>query len=1566
MSQKWQTLKIFLSSTFRDMHAERDHLLRVVFPELKARCRKLRINLIEIDLRWGVSEHDAETGKALDICLDEIDACRPFFVGLLGERYGWIPPKQTHSITAQEIYHGVLHHFVPRQIMAPDFKELRSLSSAQKQALSNAYQRNFGKYCLKDDFAELAIIRSIFEPLSSYQTDRSFFFFRQETLTRQLMGENRAEYLEAETENQQKLVTLQKEIKDAGLPVFEYNEIEALGQQFLETLWKALQKEAENLPPSDWLAEEAEFHEHFMADRTRRFVGRQAMLEEMQRFCQQTDEANIVVISGEPGSGKSTLMARFVETFSEPKSLMISHFIGASPTSTNLRDSLRRICALLDKAIGVECHQFPDEINDLIKGFSERLEEIDHQVVIVLDAVNQFENRDNAHAMHWLPQKLPNNIRIVISTLPGEAYDALLRRNPKVKPLTGLTADEKRTLVKTYLEEIRHEFPNPQVAEDFFQKIRQATPLYILVALEELRVFGHFDDLSNKINEFSDNVAALFEQVLERLEGDFNRGLVRDCMSYIACGRQGMNAEELQELLKAHAPTAKAMIFPDMLWIRLYRAFGFYLFERSGVIDFFHGQLKEAVLNRYLDKDKQQTHQIIADYFERRWVEPYSRAVEELPYQFYHAGEKSRLKALLLNYEWISSKLEVTDIDTLIGDYNFLVDDEAARLVQQALELSAHVLREDKTQLAGQLHGRLLSHSLLEIQGLLKQAVPPFSWLRPLKATLVQAGGTLIRTLIGHKYSIQAVVVTPDGSRVVSGSSDNTIKIWDLASGQELHTLSGHSDNVNAVAVTPDGSRVISGSSDNTIKIWDLASGQELHTLSGHSKNVTAVAVTPDGLQVVSGSIDNTIRVWDLDSGTLLHTLSDHYFWKKWHSLSDALRSCHRWKWCWKLYRFLPKLLGNEFFREDEVKIAVTSDGSRVISSSYREFHNIKVWDLISKKKIHTLKGHDSNVKAVAMTPDSLLVVSGSIDQTLRFWDLYSGELLLILWGHSHTVNAVVVTPNGLQVVSGSFDKTLKVWDLANYKQLHTLKPQENFWIYSTIKNIFKELVSFFSIFKEGLFLLFGLFKSIYKYVQRKINELRNVPKFSVHTLSEWIYSILKDLHKYVEQQFKEFMTVPKLSVHTLGKHSNMINAVAVTPDGSKVISGSSDNTVKIWDLANDQQLHSSSGHSSRIEVVTITPDGSRVVSGSDDGTIKVWDLTNRQELYTLSEHSGQIMFTPDSSQMVSSLKNDGTIKVWDLASGRELHTLSRHFGYIETIIITPNGSWVVSGSYDNTLKVWNLASGQELHTLRGHSSFVTMATLTHDGSRVVSASLDSTFKVWDLASGKELHSFSGFNVYEAAMTPDGSRVVYYSFGKIKKLKVFDLFSGQELHTLNWGHDGIGVIKVTPDSSRVISSFDDGTIKVWDLASGQELYILTGHSKEVTAIMLNHDGSRVVSVSKDQTLKVWDLTTELLLASINLDASIRCCSVTPDGQTIVAGDEGGMVHFLRLEMPKNTEKNKGVPILKTNPNSMRKMDKTHFSVESEGNTSDDKEHQLSEKPLPLEAMENMRKFYNGL
>src|SRR4030042_4224898 len=187
MAQSWHAVRVFISSTFRDRHAERDHLVRVVFPELKERCRKRHVNLIDVDLRWGVTEEQAVGSGALDSCLDEIDSCRPYFLGLLGHRYGYIPPGQDHSITAEEIYHGVLHNNLPRQLIdlrpfVEGFLEGKSLRKEQVNCLVRNYnwKAEKRKYLIQQEVTsdDEKTLRLIFNAYSIYQKDRSFFFFR--------------------------------------------------------------------------------------------------------------------------------------------------------------------------------------------------------------------------------------------------------------------------------------------------------------------------------------------------------------------------------------------------------------------------------------------------------------------------------------------------------------------------------------------------------------------------------------------------------------------------------------------------------------------------------------------------------------------------------------------------------------------------------------------------------------------------------------------------------------------------------------------------------------------------------------------------------------------------------------------------------------------------------------------------------------------------------------------------------------------------------------------------------------------------------------------------------------------------------------------------------------------------------------------------------------------------------------------------------------------------------------------------------------------------------------------
>lgn len=494
---------------------------------------------------------------------------------------------------------------------------------------------------------------------------------------------------------------------------------------------------------------------------------------------------------------------------------------------------LRSLCTHLNRATGAN-EGAPEDIKELLNLFPELLTKASEQrnLLIIIDAVNQLEQLDHAHSMHWLPQMLPKNVRLVISTLPGEAHDAMLQRRikPREETVAGLTAPEIRELAGTYLREIRHEFPNPEVEGDFYRKVEQGNPLYILVALEELRVFGEFEELGSRINRLPDNVPALFDQVLERIESDFNPALVGDCMSYIACGRHGMTAEELQMLLKAHAPridpNAEAPKLPDMLWSRLYRSVSAYLFERSGVIDFFHGQLKEAVGKRYLQEESSRdaAHQAIADYLKSRWREPYARALDELPLQQMRARNWQALVGILCDLQFIELKCQAAMTHDLGADYESALTAEGVPVESRSglddfarfVHAQSHVLvrnaaltfqqaanEADSTAPARAAHARVEA-------GL--EARPWFQYVNK-----PQSRSACLMTLAGHTKEVETCAFSPDGSRIVSASQDKTLKLWDAKTGAGLATLAGHAYSVQACAFSPDCSLIVSASWDKTL-----------------------------------------------------------------------------------------------------------------------------------------------------------------------------------------------------------------------------------------------------------------------------------------------------------------------------------------------------------------------------------------------------------------------------------------------------------------------------------------------------------------------------------------------------------------------------------------------------------------------------------------------------------------------------------------------------------------------------------------------------------------------------
>jgi serine/threonine protein kinase len=199
-------------------------------------------------------------------------------------------------------------------------------------------------------------------------------------------------------------------------------------------------------------------------------------------------------------------------------------------------------------------------------------------------------------------------------------------------------------------------------------------------------------------------------------------------------------------------------------------------------------------------------------------------------------------------------------------------------------------------------------------------------------------------TLKGHSASVRSVSFSPDGKRIVSGSGDVTLKVWDAKTGQLALTLKGHSAPVNSVSLSPDGRRIVSGGWDNTLKVWDAETGLLALTLNGHSRSVRSVAFSPDGKRIVSGSGDRTLKVWDAETGQLTLTLKGH---------SKRVMS-----------------------------VSFSPDGRRIVSGS--DDNTPKVWDAETGQLALTLKGHSKRVMSVSFSPDSRRIVSGSGDKIGR------------------------------------------------------------------------------------------------------------------------------------------------------------------------------------------------------------------------------------------------------------------------------------------------------------------------------------------------------------------------------------------------------------------------------------------------------------------------------------------------------------------------------------------------------------------------------------------------------
>ncbi|KIK64688.1 hypothetical protein GYMLUDRAFT_981954 [Collybiopsis luxurians FD-317 M1] len=559
-----------------------------------------------------------------------------------------------------------------------------------------------------------------------------------------------------------------------------------------------------------------------------------------------------------------------------------------------------------------------------------------------------------------------------------------------------------------------------------------------------------------------------------------------------------------------------------------------------------------------------------------------------------------------------------------------------------------------------------------------------------LERQIMKGPGTMQVALLQAPGEIHSVAYSSDGTRIVSGSSDRTVRIWDATTGTQIgHPLHGHDHFVLSVAFSPDGTRIVSGSLDRTVRIWDTTTGTQIgHPLHGHDDFVSSVAFSPDGTRVLSGSEDRTVRIWDATTGTQIgNPLHGHN--SSVYSVAFSPDGTRIVSGSWdRTVRIWNATTGTQI-------VAFSPDGTRIVSGS--KDWTMRIWDATTGTQIgNPLHGHDSSVYSVAFSPDGTRIVSGSEDRTVRIWDAATGtQISDPLHGHNHLVSSVAFSPDGTRIVSGSKDRTVRILDA-------TIGTQSSDPIHGHDDSV--QAVAFSP---DGTRIVSGSWD-------------RTVRIWNATTGTQ----IGDPLHG----------------------HDDFVSSVAFSPEGTRIVSGSLDGTVRIWDATAGTQIGNPlHGHDGSVLSVAFSPDGTRIVDwtvriwdattgtqigdplhGHDDSvqTVRIWDATTGTQIgHSLHGHNDSVWsvaFSSHETRIVSG-SLDRTVRIWDATTGTQIgDPLHGHDESIQSVAFSPDGTRIVSGSKDRTVRIWDATTAsrtQIIDPLHDHDDYIQSVEFSSDGT---------------------------------------------------------------------------------------------------------------------------------------------------------------------------------------------------------------------------------------------------------
>jgi len=530
---------------------------------------------------------------------------------------------------------------------------------------------------------------------------------------------------------------------------------------------------------------------------------------------------------------------------------------------------------------------------------------------------------------------------------------------------------------------------------------------------------------------------------------------------------------------------------------------------------------------------------------------------------------------------------------------------------------------------------------------------------------------TLIgQPMVGHTDSVTRVAFSRDGTKLVSGSEDKTVRVWNVQTQKPIgQAMVGHTNRVTCVAFNHDSTRVVSGSHDKTLRLWDAHTQKPMSQLmTEHTSQVISVAFSSDGTKIASGNCDNSVRLWDartqkaigqpmVSHSSFINSINFNHGCGIGivfngdgsiafnHDGTRIVSGSHDNTVClWDSHT--QKLIGQPMLGHTGgvTSVAFNHDGTQIASGSHD--NTVRLWDPHTQKPIgQPMMGHTSFVTSVAFSSDGTKIVSGSWDRTVRFWDLQTQNPFRQLRAkHSDSINCVAFSPDGTQAVSGSSDHTLRLWDLQT--QQHIGQPMVGH----------TDQVTSVAFNHDGSEIVSGSRDNTVRLwnpqTQKRIGQQPMTGTgppgliWSVafnHNGTQAVLGSSNQIMWLLDTQTQTLIGQPMTG------HTASITSVAFSPDGTQIVSGSLDKTLRLWDPKTQKPMGQPITARFSINNLAFSPDGTKIISGGLN-TLHVWDMSSilttghRPEIIFLTwhQHISSFAFAACSpQQVVNSILNE-------------------------------------------------------------------------------------------------------------------------------------------------------------------------------------------------------------------------------------------------------------------------------------------------------------------------------------